>query len=638
MRHPGRFLLFLFLLLMGSASAEAQNKRAQKDYQKGREHVREEAWQEAVEDLRDALQEDPSFSEAYLLLADVYLRLQLPDSALAVYERALPFHPPYFMHYYHGQLLYQQGQYAQAEEALRRYQQHPRANPKYSDEIDRILRSCSFARQAEANPQPYAPQNLGAAVNSEEMEYFPSISADGLTLVFTHRKLSGQKRDEDFWITQRDSLKAPWQKAKVMGGFLNTDQNEGAQTLSADGQVLFFAACQRPDGLGSCDIYASFRQRDGRWGKAINLGPQVNSPRWESQPSISADGRTLFFVRGDNSFDRNLDLYYSEFNGRSWSKARKVPGEVNTQRQETSPYLHFDGRSLYFSSNGHPGMGDLDFFVARKQADGTWGEVENLGYPINTRAQEFSLIVGPDGETGFFSSDALESGLGQLDLYSFSLPLDRRARAVAYLRGKVIDRETRQPVPSRLQFEDVRDSSNRWVQGTNRGGQFYAVLPARADYALSIAEPGYLFYSRNFRLAKQGAEDALYLEVELIPIAAGEKVKLENVFFAFDSYQLKPESTAELQMVLRFLRQNPQVSIVLEGHTDNQGSAAYNEKLSQQRARAVYDYLQEAGIAADRLAYEGYGASQPVADNATEEGRALNRRTVLRISGIDAKD
>lgn len=627
--------ILILCTLFTVVAANAQSKRALKYFNKAREEVRDENINAALEDLNKALEDSPDYVDALLFKADLLLRMGDAEKTLPLYERAIAAGAPYYVHLFYGRALFESGDYKSAIPALQKYAQSPQATKKYLAQVDELIANSQFAIKATAEPQPYNPQNLGPNVNSRDMEYFPSISADGLTLVFTHRNPIGEQSDEDFWITTRDSVNGPWKKSGPLRGQLNTRLNEGAQSITSSGNVIFFAACERQEGLGSCDIYASFYQGKGTYSKPMNLGPQINSVAWESQPSISSDGRTLYFVRGLGSTARNLDLYYSTLSAEGyWSEAKKVEGLINTPEKETSPYIHFDNQSLYFSSNGHPGMGDLDFFVSRRQPDGTWGEPQNLGYPINTPGQEFSLIVAPDGKIGFFSSDNIEGGYGLLDLYSFELPEESRAQEIAYIKGRVINKKTREPISAEIEFSDINKNTVVLTEQSGKDGNYFSVLPGRADYALSIQKKGFLFYSKNFTLSTESAERAYVLNVELIPIEVGKKVKLENIFFDFDSYKLQERSFSELNTIYSFLKENPGVEISIEGHTDNQGTAAYNKSLSENRAKSVYTYLVEKGIAKERLSYKGYGDTQPVATNDTEEGRALNRRTEVKITGI----
>lgn len=598
---------------------------------KARELVKKNDYNRALRSLDKAIEEDVTYVEAYLFKADIFNRLGDSENALSQYELARNYDFPYYLDFFQGRQLFGMQRYEECIPFLMAYLNHPKANQRYKKEIETMVASAEFAIEALKHKIAYDPKNLGPEINTGELEYFPSISGDARTLVFTHRKEAGQKLDEDFWYSTRDSSGAPWSKAKLLAGQLNTSGNEGAQSLSADGKILFFAGCERPDGLGSCDIYVSFLRPEGTWTKAMNLGPAINTNLWESQPSISPDGRTLYFVRGRSGNDPNMDIFYSELKGRRWSKAKKLKGKVNTFGQETSPFIHFDNQHLYFSSNGHPGMGDLDFFVSELQADGSWGEPRNLGHPINTPYQEFSLIVAPDGRTGFFSSDALEEGLGKLDLYEFTLPIEAQAKPIAYVEGKVIDQKSREPLEAPLKFKDLEDTTKLVLGNSDASGYFYAVLPSKADYGLSVARKGYLFYSRNFALAEQNREEALYLLVELIPIESGQKVILENIFFDFDSYALNPKSDQEIREIYRFLSLNPQLKVRLEGHTDNQGTTAYNAELSRNRAQSVYQRLIDMGISSDRLEFKGLGSSKPLGPNDTEAQRALNRRTELHI-------
>ncbi len=614
----------------------SQSRKSIKYYNKARVEVRENNFQAALEDLEKSLADSPDYQEAMLFKAQLHQDIGEPEKAIPLYEKSLARGGDYYVHLFYGKTLFETGDFAKAKEELQKYLESPRAAGKYAENASQLIENAEFAMKATANPKSYNPQNLGANVNGRGMEYFPSISADGQLLVFTHRDPNGEDSDEDFWAVERDEKTGEWGKAKPLQGFLNTPLNEGAQAVGSDANIIFFAACERREGFGSCDIFASFYRGNSGWSKPLNLGPNVNTGAWESQPSISSDGKTLYFVRGKNSTDKNIDIYVSKIGeDGKFQKAEKLEGAVNTSKQETSPFIHFDNQSLYFASNGHAGMGDLDFFVSRKQPDGTWGEPQNLGHPINTSGQEFSLIVAPDGKTGYFASDNLAGGFGLLDLYSFELPEESRAIEIAYIKGKVTNAKTGEPISAEISFADLEKNQRILEENSDKNGNYFAVLPSNSDYALNIQKEGFLFYSKNFSLATQSKERAFVLNVELIPIEIGQKVKLENIFFETDSFDLDKKSNSELQNVVSFLKENPTVKLTVEGHTDNVGSPSYNKNLSQKRAESVASFLIEKGIEKSRLKSLGFGESQPVATNETEEGRALNRRTELKITSFE---
>ncbi len=627
------FYVFVFTFTLGAGHLFAQSNKAVKLFNKAREEVTANNPEAAMQLLDRSLEESENYVDALMLKAEILRKLNRDAEAIPLYKRALDSGAPYYVLLFYGQSFYTIGDYEAALEPLNAYVNHPQARPKYIENARRLIASCEFAVKSVNDPVDYNPINLGPLVNTDQMEYFPSISADGNTLVYTYRSLRGENTDEDFWVTHKDPETGEWSRSRPLRGFLNTQLNEGAQSITSDGQTLYFAACDRPGGEGSCDIYVSYYTGGGNWSRPINLGGGINSPLWESQPSVSADGQTLYFVRGKHSFAKNIDIFYSQKdrNGR-WQQAKRLEGLVNTSLQESSPFIHFDNQSLYFSSNGHPGMGDMDFFVSRRQEDGSWGEPENLGYPINSSGQEFSLVVAPDGKTGYFSSDNLQSGYGMLDLYSFELPEASRAVEIAYVKGRVINKLTQAPIATSMNFTNLETGKLVENEQSSKSGYFFTVLPANSDYALNIEKKGFLFYSKNFSLTAESAERAFELEVQLVPISAGQKVELENVFFDFNSFEIDQKSNVELLSVVHFLQDNPSVTISIEGHTDSEGDSNYNKRLSNNRAKAVYGFLIDQGIDASRLSYVGLGDTQPIADNDSEAGRAKNRRTEIRIT------
>lgn len=597
---------------------------------------------EAIDQIERAIDKQPNFSEAYLLRAQIHADGKNAEAAMTDLEQAIAIGAPGFadVHFYLGDLQMRELQYQEAKTNFQALLSKGTRNKPLLERAELYIRSCDFAVEAIQNPVPFNPQSLGPGVNSEFDEYYPCITADDQTLLFTRlirdNRVKGGKQ-EDFYVSQFDNT--GWGPAMPVAE-INTAFNEGAPTLSPDGQLLVFTACELLggewgpyQGYGSCDLFYARRIGD-QWGDAINLQP-LNSYDWESQPSFSADGRTLYFVRGKRTAQGigGQDIYFSVLDSEgNWSKPERIPGQVNTPFEEESVLIHPDGESLYFSSNGHPGMGGLDIFVSRKQPDGSWGEPVNLGYPINTGADENSILVNASGNVAYFASNR-DGGMGGQDLYSFELPEHARPKPVSFVKGEVFDAVSLRRLEARFELIDLESSEVVAENYSNPvSGEFLVVLPPGRDYALNVARSGYLFYSANFSLKGVKAGEDYLLEVPLEKLKEGSRVVLNNVFFATDSYALEEASRAELNKLVELLVNNPGLQLEIGGHTDSVGSDSDNLTLSERRANAVVEYLIVNGVAGERLTSKGYGETQPVADNGTEKGRALNRRTEMKVT------
>ena len=323
---------------------------------------------------------------------------------------------------------------------------------------EKYLTTCKFSLTSKGNPVPYKPQNLGDKINTTNAEYLPSLTADESILIYTER-IRGQ---EDFYISEKkDSV---WQAGKPMDD-INTDLNEGAQSISADGKFLVYTACDRRDGYGSCDLYFS-ESKNGKWTKPANIGNMINTRSWESQPSISADGKALYFSSNRKGGYGNNDIFVSYCDEAGvWGKPQNLGEVINSKGHDQSPFIHHDGETLYFMSDGHPGMGGHDLFFSRKEKDGNWGLPKNLGYPINTEADESTLVISLDGQTAFFATDRnkAESYTGDeatrkidMDLYSFHLYPEARPQAVTYVKANVKDAETNKKLSdAKVEFIDL---------------------------------------------------------------------------------------------------------------------------------------------------------------------------------------
>jgi outer membrane protein OmpA-like peptidoglycan-associated protein/Tol biopolymer transport system component len=511
-----------------------------------------------------------------------------------------------------------------------------------------MIVNSQFAIETIKNPTDFNPINLGSSINTELPEYFPSITADDSTFMFTRRvndiSAAGGKQ-EDIFVSKRN-LNNNWSKSYLVSNAINSEYNEGAPTFSSDGQYIIFVGCEtgakgdyqyggNRKGYGSCDLFYS--QNNGtKWSKPVNLGPKINSKHWETQPSFSSDGKTLYFIRGMN-YDRqrrnpnNQDIYVTQIleNG-EWSVPEKLSPKINTPFREESVQIHPDGKTLYFASNGHPGMGGLDIYMSRKLEDDSWSKPINLGYPVNTFLNENSILISPKGDLGYFSSDR-KGGFGDLDLYSFILSDKFKPQPITYLKGKIIDAETKLPLTASFQLSDLeKDNIISQMQSKSRNGEFLITVPNNIDFALHAEKEGYMFYSRNIYRDNLSLSKDGFLIIELEKVKPGTFV-LENIFFEKSKSSLKKSSMVELNKVLKLLQLNPKMKIQISGHTDSDGVDDFNLELSINRAKSVVNWLIDNNIDQDRLSFKGYGETKPIEENNSIINKSKNRRTELTI-------
>jgi len=627
-------------------SYTSTNKKAIKYYEEGKKFYEVRKDKEAEEVLLKCLKEDDNFVEAHSALAFLFMEHGRAEEGIPHFEKAIAINPKFFPQnqYYLANAYMMAGKYDKAVTTYENFLKIERVNPQMKEAASNEIKNAKFGANAVKNPKPFKPVNMGAGVNTNFNEYFPSITADGKQFLFTREIREGEQiRQEDFYMSNKGS--GAWEKAFPMTG-VNTPGNEGAPSISADGNYMFFASCMEmsgdygsPDrkGYGSCDIFYS-QKVNGKWTKPVNVGPPINTANWETQPSFSSDGKTLYFIRGliSRGDIKEQDIYVSTIgeDGR-FTTPIKLSDKVNTTGQEESVFIHPDNQTLYFSSDGHPGLGGLDIFMSKKQADGSWGEAVNLGYPINSYKDDNSLLVDPSGKIAYFASNR-EGGFGNLDIYWFELPEDIRPEKLTYVKGKVYNAKTKEPLEAKFELYDLETQQNVTESYSDKAGQFLVTLTANKNYIVNVNRDGFLFYSDNFSLKGKVADfdKPFLLDIPLQPIDTGSTVELKNVFFDVDKWELKPESKAELDKLVLFLTKNPNVKIELGGHTDNSGKKDWNKTLSTNRAKSVYDYLITNGkIAAARLSYKGYAETRPKVPNDTPENKAKNRRTEFKVVG-----
>lgn len=613
-----------------------ESRRAIKNYEMGLQAYRQRDYRIAEMYLLEAIEADGKFQNAYMVLAEVYWDRQELSEAVRYYGYGTSldssFYPRAF--YNMGRLEIRLGRYENAKSNFETFLKYQNAESEDGLRALRGIEQAEFGIWSMAHPVEFEPVNLGSNINSPEDDYWPSLSADGQTLVITrlvtrYDVTLGNFQQEDFYYSTREDT--TWTKAQPLGPPLNTQDNEGAQSISADGRTMVYTVCNRQGVIGRCDIYIS-KFENGEWSEPRNMGVPLNSTAKETQPSLNADGTVVYFASNRPGGKGGLDIWMSKrLDNGDWSEPSNLGDTINTPADEMSPFIHHDGKTLYFSSNGHLGMGGFDLFRAEQDKSGKWGEVMNLGYPINTHRDEIGMIVNATGNMAYFSSD-IRRNRGK-DIYRFELYSEARPREVSYLKGTVFDEVTRVRLGARFELFDLEDGSLvSQSESDPRTGEFLVAIPADHDYMLNVTRSGYLFYSDNFALRGiHHIEEPFLKDIPLKPIETGQAIVLKNIFFETDSYALKSTSQHELGKVVRFLENNPGLKVEISGHTDNVGTAAYNQQLSEQRARSVVNYLKEHGIAPERLTYRGYGFEKPLESNETDEGRASNRRTELKV-------
>ncbi|MDB4924239.1 OmpA family protein [Mucilaginibacter sp.] len=625
-------LFFLLLLLSVSTFAQAQysttNKEAIKNFALANQSIDEHMYDQAIAQLQKAIAADANFIEAHAQLGDMMHLQRNNAGAIQEFKKIIALNPDFSRAVYLkvGDIEISEAMYPDALKHVQKYLTYAGITDEKKLYAQKLAKDCLFAIEALQHPVTFKPINMGPDINTANDEYSPVATADDNTIIFTRQI----KRNEDFF--QSSKINSEWQKAVYLSDKINTpDYNEGSESISQDGKFLFFTGCNRPDGRGRCDIYVAQKKGDD-WGRPFDLSPPVNTSGWESQPSISADGRTLYFVSNRKGGYGGYDIWKSTLTAKGWGEPENLGPTINTAYNEQSPFIHPDDSTLYFCSNGWPGMGNQDLFVSRLGKDGKWKVPQNLGYPINTNGDESGLCLTANGSYAFFSSNKL-SGYGGFDIYTFEVPPNLRPHIVTYVKGFVSDAKTKQPLEAAVEILDLENTKPVYQDYSSfEKGDFLATIASGKNYGLNISKPGYLFYSENFSLVKHTSGNPFNITVFLEPIEVGNKVILKNIFFDTNKYELEPESRSELQKLMEFLALNPTVHIEVSGHTDNVGNDELNQKLSENRAKSVYDYLISRKVDPARLVYKGYGKTQPIAPNLTDEDRAKNRRTEFKIT------
>ncbi len=538
-----------------------------------------------------------------------------------------------------GVILLENGQYDKGIEFLERYTTHPEREKRLVKQAKMIIDETDLIERLKSNPMPFDPKPL-AHICTEDDEYLAVVSPDGEMCFFTRRS---EKRDKYGGpAVDKKIVKEVFSMARIRpdgtfgkGGELpspfNEGLNEGGPSIDAANRELYFTVCERDkEGYQNCDIY--FSQRTGEyWSVPESVGDNINKPdSWESQPSISPNAHKLYFASNRKGGKGGIDIYVSHRNeDGSWGDPQNLGSTINTPKDEKSPFVHSDGQTLYFSSNGHPGLGGFDVYYSKY--DGVeWGTPENIGYPINTEEDDLGLTVDLDGKTGYFSSNTLK-GKGGWDIFYFDMPDAIQPEKVTLVKGRLVDEYDQPELDAELEIKNINTKESQRVRVDETTGEFAAVVTREpdVDHIVTVKKKGAAFSSRF--LAGDLQTSLVSADLEVRDIIKGEEYRLNDITFETNSFDLDRIAKAVIEEFIVFLENNPNVNVEIQGHTDNIGSDGDNLLLSKNRARVVYEYMLANGIAKSRLQHDGFGAKKPIASNDTESGRAQNRRTVFVI-------
>lgn len=604
------FLFFILLSLAHCAFPQLKEMRA------GDMLFEKEQYQLAATHYQKALKKSPDHTQANVKLAQCLLESGKPDEAKKHIEKALSTarRPTYEMHATMGKVLQLEHQF---EKAIKHFEQ---ADPHGANmAIKKHVKECEHGLQYTKRPTRTTKENAGIEINSPAHDLLPKITADLSSIFFTsHREgFTGKHHPEDIYITHKKD--GQWTEPENAGAPVNTEGNDVCVGLSYDGMKMFIFR-----GVNGGDLFIS-EVNNGKWTTPEPF--PFNTDARESSVCLSPDEREMFFVRKEA--DRDANIYYSKKNDEGeWDTPEVLSKTINSPYDEETPFLHPDGRTLYFSSKGHTSMGGYDVFRSIRDENGKWSTPGNLGSPVNTAADEIGLVVSADQQTALYSSSGEDSQGGQ-DVYFLHFHEKEVANAnLTLLKGRITDNKTGDPLEATLEITDNENGEQiAKFRSSAASGRYLVSLPAGKNYGITAEKESYLFHSENIYLAKGEGFKEVIKDITLHPAKEeSATVVLRNIFFESGSYTLSKTSSAELNRITRFMEKHPEMNIEIAGHTDNVGNDEDNIELSRKRAEAVISYLTAQGIDAGRLTAKGYGSKQPIADNDTSEGRAQNRR------------
>lgn len=627
---------------------------------------------------------NPNNGELNFKIGMCYLNSNLKFKALSYFEKAYKLKPDVSpdIHFYlgKGSQLAKEWDKAIAEYELYKKSANPKESADLIAQATKKSAECASGKKLQASPIRVWIDNMGGNVNTDAPEYGMIMNADATEIYFTSRRpnTTGGGKDEyinewfeDIYTSKR--VNGAWTPALNVGAPLNTKGHDATVALSPDGSKMIIYLDDNGDG----NLYESLKKNDV-WGKPKKLDDDICSPYHESSAWYSSDGKKLYFIsnrplEGKKGAPKDKDIYVASWNAekKRWDNVTRLPETINSKYEEDGVFLHPDGKTMYFSSQGHTSMGGYDVFYSVLQDNGSWSAPVNVGYPVNTPDDDVFFVVSASGKNAYMTSFR-EDGFGEKDLYkitflgeekqpllntedillaSSGVPVSEkviepkvevRKSEMALLKGVVRDAKTNKPLEASIEL--INNENNTVLAEFSSDattGKFLVSLPAGKNYGIAVKVNGYLFHSENFEIPKESDYQEFTKDVYMKKVEVGEVIVLRNIFFDLNKYTLRNESQSELDRLTKLMQDNPTLRIQISGHTDSRGSASLNKELSANRAKTVVDYLVNKGIDSKRMESQGYGKEQPIitdeaiakmkSEKAKEEAHQTNRRTEFKI-------
>ena len=639
------FAFFVGNQLLAQECDQEISKKSIKAYHKALKDYSEGKKREAKVVIYQLTKDEPNFAKAYYSLAEFYINEKPANVKMAkkYFNKAISIcsDSVVYAYSYLGKIYYGNRKFDAAIICFEHFLEDInliKSDEDY-DEIQNYLAYAKVSQELIENPVPFKPSKVPGLSTTAD-EYLPIITADNDFALFTRRTKRYERKGltekiverEAFTFSMRNS-EGEFEEGWEMRAPFNKMEHEGAATLTIDNNDLYYTVCFRDKKTKylNCDLYHSHFEK-GKWSKTKSLGDHINSSNsWESQPSVTLDGEILYFASNREGGLGGYDIYkIRKLSKDEWSTPINLGAPINTIGDEKSPFIHTDSQTLYFSSNGHKGLGGYDIFYARQDPDGEWQAPKNIGYPINSFEDDLSFFVSTDGHYGYYASNRFDENY-KWNLYSFPLYEEARPQKVLLIKGKIDVEDGKDSLVVRVQLQNVVTKKITEIPVNTYTGKYVTALIFKEDQILTVKKEGYVYSSRYLSTQDTTLIQPKKLDFEIKKVKIGQAYKIDDIFFATNEYYLTKDAERIIDKFYIFLNENPGIELEIQGHTDNVGQDDANLILSDNRAKSVYSYLIEKGISASRMTAKGYGETIPVDDNTTYSGRAKNRRTVFVI-------